>query len=54
LWKEGEGMIKNDNFVEVDCQQCGKNKVRIRKDGIYFGILCKECRNPKAYIGVKL
>jgi hypothetical protein len=38
-----------NEIVEVECQQCHKNKVKINKSGVYFGILCSECANRKPY-----
>ena len=42
--------MNEDKYIEVLCQQCGKNKVKILKNKPYFGILCAECLSlNKAY-----
>jgi hypothetical protein len=40
-----EIMVEYDptETIEVLCERCGKNKVKIRKNSLYFGILCREC-----------
>jgi ribosomal protein S27E len=32
-----------NEYIEVECQQCHKNKVMIKRSGAYLGILCNEC-----------
>jgi len=39
-----------NKLVEVDCQRPGcKNKVMVKKNHPYFGILCIKCSIPIVY-----
>lgn len=35
---------RDENFTTVKCQSCNKNDVVVEKNGVYFGIICEECR----------
>ena len=42
--------IKN-NTIQVKCETPGcNNKVWVRKNQPYFGILCSECSKPKSWV----
>jgi Zn finger protein HypA/HybF involved in hydrogenase expression len=47
-----EIIIKKE-WVEVDCQNCGKNKVEIWTHTPYFGIICNECNSRDKAFSVR-
>jgi hypothetical protein len=47
-----EIVIKKE-WVEVPCQNCGKNKVGIFTHTPYFGIICTECNNRDNSLSVR-
>jgi hypothetical protein len=42
-------IFNDERYVEVLCQSCRKNKVKVLKNHPYFGILCSTCMKGCVY-----